>query len=112
MGAEAEVLEKFALGFKRLQEAVAAVEDFLGMQTCDGTGRYHDVACVIMGFGVDGIDGHQERASRSSVYMLMYWTRGFSYVGHGTDTPIHCGFFVEKVLMLASLLIDRPCRGG
>ncbi|CAM9907161.1 unnamed protein product [Ectocarpus sp. 12 AP-2014] len=38
MGAEAEVLEKFALGFKRLQEAVAAVEDFLGMQTCDGTG--------------------------------------------------------------------------
>lgn len=39
MGAEAEVLEKFALGFKRLQEAVAAVEDFLGMQTCDGTGR-------------------------------------------------------------------------
>lgn len=39
MGAEGEVLEKFALGFKRLQEAVAAVEDFLGMQTCDGTGR-------------------------------------------------------------------------
>eukprot|EP00752_Nemacystus_decipiens_P002202 g2095.t1 len=38
MGAEAEVLEKFALGFKGLQEAVAAVEDFLGMQTCDGTG--------------------------------------------------------------------------
>lgn len=39
MGTKAEVLEKFALGFKRLDEAVAAVEDFLGMQTCDGTGR-------------------------------------------------------------------------
>lgn len=39
MGAGGEVLEKFALGFKRLQDAVAAVEDFLGMQTCDGTGR-------------------------------------------------------------------------
>lgn len=39
MGTKAEVLEKFALGFKRLEEAVAAVEDFLGMQTCDGTGR-------------------------------------------------------------------------
>ena len=39
MGTKAEVLEKFALGFKRIEEAVAAVEDFLGMQTCDGTGR-------------------------------------------------------------------------
>lgn len=39
MGTKAEVLEKFALGFKKLDEAVAAVEDFLGMQTCDGTGR-------------------------------------------------------------------------
>ncbi|CAM9245016.1 unnamed protein product, partial [Sphacelaria rigidula] len=38
MGSKAEVLEKFALGFKKLDEAVAAVEDFLGMQTCDGTG--------------------------------------------------------------------------
>lgn len=45
MGAEGEVLEKFALGFKRLQEAVAAVEDFLGMQTCDGTGR--SVSCSV-----------------------------------------------------------------
>lgn len=40
MGSKAEVLEKFALGFKKLDEAVAAVEDFLGMQTCDGTGRW------------------------------------------------------------------------
>lgn len=40
MGPDGEVLEKFALGFKRLEEAVAAVEDFLGMQTCDGTGRW------------------------------------------------------------------------
>lgn len=39
MGSKAEVLEKFALGFKKLGEAVAAVEDFLGMQACDGTGR-------------------------------------------------------------------------
>lgn len=39
MGSKAEVLEKFALSFKRIEEAVAAVEDFLGMQTCDGTGR-------------------------------------------------------------------------
>jgi coatomer protein complex subunit gamma len=33
-----EVLEKFALQFKRMEEAVAAVIDFLGMQACDGTG--------------------------------------------------------------------------
>lgn len=39
MGAGAEVLEKFALGFKRIEEAATDVEDFLGMQSCDGTGR-------------------------------------------------------------------------
>lgn len=33
-----EVLEKFALQFKSMEEAVAAVVDFLGMQPCDGTG--------------------------------------------------------------------------
>eukprot|EP00542_Grammatophora_oceanica_P018219 CAMPEP_0194047586 /NCGR_PEP_ID=MMETSP0009_2-20130614/25057_1 /TAXON_ID=210454 /ORGANISM="Grammatophora oceanica, Strain CCMP 410" /LENGTH=953 /DNA_ID=CAMNT_0038693247 /DNA_START=35 /DNA_END=2896 /DNA_ORIENTATION=+ len=33
-----EVLEKFALQFKKMEEAVAAVIDFLGMQPCDGTG--------------------------------------------------------------------------
>jgi len=33
-----EVLEKFALQFKRLEDAVVAVVDFLGMQPCDGTG--------------------------------------------------------------------------
>ncbi|CAM9903178.1 unnamed protein product, partial [Laminaria digitata] len=38
MGAGAEVLEKFALGFKRIEEAATDVEDFLGMQACDGTG--------------------------------------------------------------------------
>jgi coatomer protein complex subunit gamma len=38
MGTEGEVLEKFALQFKRLEEAVAAVVDFLGMQPADGTG--------------------------------------------------------------------------
>lgn len=32
-----EVLEKFALQFKSLDDAVAAVIDFLGMQPCDGT---------------------------------------------------------------------------
>eukprot|EP00904_Undaria_pinnatifida_P003330 jgi/Undpi1/12999/HiC_scaffold_7.g02663.m1 len=38
MGAEAEVLEKFALGFKRIEEAASEVEDFLGMLSCNGTG--------------------------------------------------------------------------
>lgn len=37
LGTENEVLEKFALQFKGLEEAVAAVVDFLGMQPCDGT---------------------------------------------------------------------------
>jgi len=37
IGNENEVLEKFALQFKSLEEAVAAVIDFLGMQPCDGT---------------------------------------------------------------------------
>lgn len=40
MGAGAEVLEKFGLGFKRIEEAATDVEDFLGMQACDGTGRW------------------------------------------------------------------------
>ena len=34
-----EVLEKFALQFKRQEDAVAAVIDLLGMQPCDGTGH-------------------------------------------------------------------------
>ena len=37
MGGDGEVLEKFALQFKRLEEAVNGVIDFLGMQPCDGT---------------------------------------------------------------------------
>jgi len=37
-GQENEVLEKFALNFKKLEDAVTAVIDFLGMQPCDGTG--------------------------------------------------------------------------
>lgn len=37
-GSDGEVLEKFALQFKKLEDAVAAVIDFLGMQTVDGTG--------------------------------------------------------------------------
>eukprot|EP00934_Nitzschia_sp_Nitz4_P002832 Nitzschia sp. Nitz4//scaffold11_size288233//263835//266868//NITZ4_000821-RA/size288233-snap-gene-0.66-mRNA-1//-1//CDS//3329534215//2822//frame0 len=32
-----EVMEKFALQFKKLEDAIAAVIDFLGMQPCDGT---------------------------------------------------------------------------
>ncbi len=38
VGTEGEVLEKFALQFKKLDEAVAAVVEFLGMQPVDGTG--------------------------------------------------------------------------
>ena len=38
MGNAGEVLEKYALQFKKLDDAVAAVIDFLGMQPCDGTG--------------------------------------------------------------------------
>lgn len=34
-----EVLEKFALQFKKQEDAVTAVIDFLGMQPCDGTGH-------------------------------------------------------------------------
>ena len=34
-----EVLEKFALQFKKQDDAVNAVIDFLGMQPCDGTGH-------------------------------------------------------------------------
>jgi coatomer protein complex subunit gamma len=37
LGNENEVLEKFALQFKSMEEAVTAVIDFLGMQPCDGT---------------------------------------------------------------------------
>lgn len=34
-----EVLEKFALQFKKMDDAVAAIINFLGMQPCDGTGQ-------------------------------------------------------------------------
>lgn len=37
IGNDNEVLEKFALQFKKMEDAVAAVVDFLGMQPCDGT---------------------------------------------------------------------------
>jgi len=36
-GNDNEVLEKFALQFKKMEDAVKAVIDFLGMQPCDGT---------------------------------------------------------------------------
>lgn len=39
VGNDNEVLEKFALQFKKQDDAVAAVIDFLGMQPCDGTGH-------------------------------------------------------------------------
>jgi len=39
LGNANEVLEKFALQFKKQKDAVAAVIDFLGMQPCDGTGH-------------------------------------------------------------------------
>lgn len=38
LGVDGEVLEKFALQFKRLEDAVSATVDFLGMQPVDGTG--------------------------------------------------------------------------
>lgn len=50
MGAGAEVLEKFALGFKRIEEAATDVEDFLGMQACDGTGRWVLYVTVFFSF--------------------------------------------------------------
>ena len=37
IGAEHEIVEKFSLAFKRLEEAVTGVIDFFGMQPCDGT---------------------------------------------------------------------------
>lgn len=36
-GGEGEVMEKFGLPFKKIEEAVNAVLDYLGMQACDGT---------------------------------------------------------------------------
>ena len=39
MGNSNEVLEKFALQFKKQEEAVSAVVEFLGMQPCDGTSQ-------------------------------------------------------------------------
>lgn len=38
IGSDGEVLEKFALQFKKLEDAVVAVADFLGMQPVEGTG--------------------------------------------------------------------------
>jgi coatomer protein complex subunit gamma len=38
IGSDNEVLEKFALQFQSLEDAVAAVVGFLGMHPCDGTG--------------------------------------------------------------------------
>ena len=37
-GSDGEVLEKFALQFKKLEDAAAAVLEFLGMVPMDGTG--------------------------------------------------------------------------
>jgi len=37
MGTDGEILSKFALQFKRVDEAINAVSDFLGMQIVDGT---------------------------------------------------------------------------
>ena len=37
VGSDGEVLEKFALQFKKLEDAVTAVSDYLGMQAVDGT---------------------------------------------------------------------------
>ena len=37
MGNESEVLQKFALQYRKVEDAVTAVLDFLGMQPCDGT---------------------------------------------------------------------------
>jgi coatomer protein complex subunit gamma len=39
-----EVLEKYALQFKKMEDAVSAVVDFLGMQPCDGTGSIKPIA--------------------------------------------------------------------
>ena len=36
-GNEGEVLEKFALQFKNIEDAVAAVINYVGMQAVDGT---------------------------------------------------------------------------
>lgn len=38
VGSDGEVLEKFALQFRKLEDAVVAVADFLGMAAVDGTG--------------------------------------------------------------------------
>jgi len=44
LGNDNEVLEKYALSFKSLEEAVSAVNNLLGMQPCDGTGTVKGAA--------------------------------------------------------------------
>jgi len=44
MGNANEVLERFALQFKKLEDGIAAVLGFLGMQPCDGTGTLKAVS--------------------------------------------------------------------
>merc|ERR1712038_1513173 len=39
MGNTNEVVEKFALSHKKIEDALDAVLKYLGMQTCDGTGK-------------------------------------------------------------------------
>lgn len=38
-GTDTEVMEKFALQFNKMEDAVSAIIDFLGMQPCDGTAQ-------------------------------------------------------------------------
>ncbi|GMH74081.1 hypothetical protein TrRE_jg1409, partial [Triparma retinervis] len=42
LGNGCEVLEKFALQFKSLNDAVSTVVEFFGMNACDGTGAVKD----------------------------------------------------------------------
>merc|ERR1712038_1159883 len=39
MGNTNEIVEKFALSHKKIEDALDAVLKYLGMQTCDGTGK-------------------------------------------------------------------------
>ena len=55
VGNDAEVQEKFSLQFKKLDDAVAAVIEFLGMQPCDNTQLVPDSSASVHNLHLSGV---------------------------------------------------------
>jgi coatomer protein complex subunit gamma len=55
VGSDAEVQEKFSLQFKKLDDAVGAVIEFLGMQPCDNTHIVPESATNVHNLHLSGI---------------------------------------------------------